>query len=217
MISTDPASETQRSMGSSGQAVVKTLMGLFALGILALVTDTTGPFEGWIQRATDRFSEAGKSPPSPAPLAEPATPQTDPSRSEERQGYTASTFYEPSHTKTPTYLVPILIEFKDWMEMQQKRIGGTLADSLSVQRKRGHIILYLQVNPRFLEQSQDLQLQLAEGVWQCWAERVVADQLAPHRGAAHVVFLSPERKVIGGSKSLAANKIWMTERTGGAQ
>lgn len=117
--------------------------------------------------------------------------------------------YAQPPKSTPDEMRPSVQAFSEWLEVQHRRVGGKIADRVAGRRQGRRAILYLTVNPAFLEQERELRMQIAEGVWRYWAERATAAGLARRLGAAHVVFLNHNSEIVGGSKPSSASSIWV--------
>lgn len=182
------------SSSAISPTVIRFCTVLMAVVVTALLLDETGPLEGWMGQFTS-------SPDRPQPPSAPPRQAKTPTQPD--------TAYAPPPESTPEEMRPVVQAFSEWLEMQHRRVGGKIADRVSADRQGRRAVLYLTVNPAFLGQARDLRMQIAEGVWRYWAERATAAGLARRLGAAHVVFLNPESKIIGGSKPSSASTIWM--------
>ncbi|MFW5893538.1 MAG: hypothetical protein ACOCUY_00185 [Verrucomicrobiota bacterium] len=181
---------------SISPTVVRVCTILMAVVVTALLLDETGPLEGWMGPYTPS-SETPQQPPSGTRSQQPKEPtQSDAA-------------YAPAPESTPEEMRPAVQAFSEWLEMQHRRVGGKIADRVSADRQGGRAVLYLTVDPDFLEQERGLRMQIAEGVWRYWAERATAACLARRLGAAHVVFLDSDSEIIGGSKPSSASTVWM--------
>lgn len=168
-----------------------------AVVVSALLLDETGPLEGWMGRFTSQSSES-RPPPS----------ETFRTRGHSTALAKEENYPQPPET-TPDEMRPSVQAFSEWLEVQHRRVGGKIADRVSGDRQGRRAVLYLTVNPAFLEQERELRMQIAEGVWRYWAERATAAGLAPRLGSAHVVFLDHNSEIVGGSKPSSASSIWV--------
>lgn len=178
-------------------AVVRACTVLAAVVVTALLLDETGPFEGWMGHST--ASSETRRPPSETRSQDNAPPRDD-------------SAYAPPPESTPEEMVPAVQAFSEWLEVQHRRVGGKIADRVSGNLQGRRAVLYLTVNPAFLEQERGLRLQIGEGVWRYWAEQASGAGLAHRLGTAHVVFLDSESEIIGGSTPSSSSSIWMQKK-----
>ena len=168
-----------------------------AVVVTALLLDEMGPFKGWLGQFTQ-----------PKEIRQ-APPDTHGERNQPQASRRTDNAYAPPPESTPAEMRPTVQAFSEWLEMQHRQIGGKIADRISGNRQGRRAVLYLTVNPAFLEQDRELRMQIAEGIWRYWAERVTAAGLARRLGAAHIVFIDHDSEIIGGSKPSSASSIWM--------
>ncbi|MCK5806354.1 MAG: hypothetical protein KAI66_26215, partial [Lentisphaeria bacterium] len=105
---------------------------------------------------------------------------------------------------------PALQAFGKWLEMQHRRVGGRIATRISARRQKGNAVLYLVMDPAFLEQDYDLRHRMAVGIQQIWAFRCQGMGLAD-LSSAHLVMVGTKERIVGGSRPDDASDIWVAE------
>ena len=137
----------------------------------------------------------------PPTTARPEIPNLPPAR--------GTIAYDPSAGKTPDHLKPPLTGFANWLQVQQRRMGGKIANKIyAKQPDRGRIVLYFQMHDNFLVQDNDWRFQISEGIWRIWALRGVDSGLINGPNHGHVVLVDTNNRIIGGSTPDDASKVW---------
>jgi hypothetical protein len=117
--------------------------------------------------------------------------------------------YDPSPGTTPDHLKGPLTAFANWLQVQQRRMGGKLANKVyAKQPDRGRIVLYLQMHENFMVQDYDWRFQISEGMWRIWALRGVDSGLINGPNHGHVVLLGSDGRIIGGSSPEDGSNVW---------
>jgi len=138
------------------------------------------------------------------------------SEREPRDEQPAVTF-RPSPADTPQSLQPVLKAFADWLEMQQRRVGGPIVQkAYAKEHENGRVAVYLVTSSIFRRQKYGLRFQLAEGMWKFWGFRCQAKGVVSHPRNAYLVLLDDQHEVIGGSEPQQANNIWVAKPDGQA-
>ncbi len=119
--------------------------------------------------------------------------------------------YDPRPAKTPESLKSTITAFGQWLEVQHRRVGGKIADKIHAKQQGPYAVLYVTMNPTFLEQDFDVRFQLAEGLQKFWAFRCEGTQAVHDLSDAHVVLLNGEGKFVGGSSPTAAAEVWVAK------
>lgn len=121
--------------------------------------------------------------------------------------------FTPEPRQSSPELKPVLSNFSHWLEVQHRRIGGKVADEAYARLQGDAAVLYLVLNPAFLQQDYDLRFQFAESLWQFWAFRCQADSPVKDLDRSFIVMLAPGDRVIGGSKPTRGSEVWMSQKT----
>lgn len=117
--------------------------------------------------------------------------------------------YDPSAGKTPDHLKPPITGFANWLQVQQRRMGGKIANKVyAKQPDRGRAVLYLQMHDNFLAQDYDWRFQISEGIWRIWALRCVDSGLIAGPNHGHVVLIDSNQRIIGGSTPEDGSNVW---------
>ncbi len=125
--------------------------------------------------------------------------------------------FRPSPADTPQSLQPVLKAFADWLEMQQRRVGGPIVQkAYAKEHENGRVAVYLVTSSIFRRQKYGLRFQLAEGMWKFWGFRCQAKGVVSHPRNAYLVLLDDQHEVIGGSEPQQANNIWVAKPDGQA-
>lgn len=117
--------------------------------------------------------------------------------------------YDPTVEKTPERLMKTLSTFAEWLKGQHRRVGGRIADKIHAKQQGKAVVLYLHMNPLFLEQDYDTQFRIAEGIAKFWAFRCEATGVLRDLSLAHVVMVAPDGSIMGGSTPQDATAIWV--------
>jgi hypothetical protein len=117
--------------------------------------------------------------------------------------------YDISPGKTADHLKPPLTGFANWLQVQQRRMGGKLCNKVyAKQPDRGRIVLYLKMHDNFLAQDYDWRFQISEGIWRIWTLRGVDSGLITGPNNGHVVLIDSNNRIIGGSTPDDGSKVW---------
>jgi hypothetical protein len=119
--------------------------------------------------------------------------------------------YDPTPGPTPEELKPTLAAFGDWLKSQHRRIGGRIADRIFARQQAGRAVLYLQLDPLFLDQDYSVRFQTAEGIQIFWGLRCESSGVA-RSDRAHVVLLDQAGNIVGGSRLEDPAVIWLSEK-----
>ncbi len=142
------------------------------------------------------------SPPATKPPAAPVTPPA-------AEPPAAAFAYDPTPAATPPHLASIVAEYGNWLNAQQRRIGGTLVTKIYAKEDQGCAILYQVMVPGFRRLDRDTRQQLAESFWRFWALRCTTNGKVKSDRQAHLVFVSDTGRIIGGSTPQNAASIWV--------
>ncbi len=138
----------------------------------------------------------------------PKPPETDNGNgSKKNYGYLKE--YDPTKAKTPRHLGGAVKEYGQWIEMQQRRVGGRIATELYAKQHGSQVVLYMVVHPTFAHQKHDLREVTTEMMWNMWSRKCRESGRVSSLQRAHLVLLDRNRRVIGGSKVKRASDIWV--------
>lgn len=119
--------------------------------------------------------------------------------------------YDPTPGPTPEELKPTLAAFGEWLKNQHRRVGGRIADTIYARRQAGRAILYLRMDPLFLDQDYSIRYQTAEGMQIFWGLRCESNGVA-RANRAHVVLLDQSNRIVGGSRLDDPAVIWLRDK-----
>ncbi len=117
--------------------------------------------------------------------------------------------FNPKPEESDQSLLPLVQAFADWLEVQHRRVGGSVADKVFAHQQNDAAILYLVLNPQFLDQDYEARFQFAESLWQFWGFRAREFGVVSSPDDAYIVLLDSNRKPVGGSKPGNGSKVWM--------
>lgn len=117
--------------------------------------------------------------------------------------------YDPEPGNTPLRLKKPLQAFGDWVMVQQRRIGGKIADKIYAKQQGSNVVLYVQTSKLFRQQDYDVRFTVTEGMWQIWGFKCLDYGAARATGQTHVVLLDKKQKIIGGSTKKDSSNIWV--------
>jgi len=118
--------------------------------------------------------------------------------------------YDVRRAPTPAGIKPVLQAFAEWLKTQHRRVGGRVGIRLYAKEQNGNVVLYLVMAPTFLAQDYDLRHRMAVGIQQFWAFRCQGMGVAD-LNSAHLVMVSPEGRVVGGSRPDDPADVWVAE------
>ena len=118
--------------------------------------------------------------------------------------------YDVRRAPTPAGIKPVLRAFAEWLKTQHRRVGGRIGIRLYAKEQSGNVVLYLVMDPTFLAQDYDLRHRMAVGIQQFWAFRCQGMGVAD-LNSAHLVLVSPEGRVVGGSRPDDPADVWVAE------
>ncbi len=118
-------------------------------------------------------------------------------------------FYDATPSHTPAHLKDTIVAFGGWLEYQHRRIGGKLADRIFAKQQQQNVVLYIILNPAFMAQDYDLRFQLTEALWKFWSFRCEGAGVIRDLNDAHVVLVSQQNELVGGSTPGNAADIWV--------
>jgi len=116
--------------------------------------------------------------------------------------------YDASPCETQSELVDAVKSLAEWMETQHRRMGGRAVNRMYAKKENGRVTVCLVMNARFLRQPRSWRNKVAKGIWKHWAIIAGRQGLVGSQGYAHIVLLSPENRIVGGSKPSDADDIW---------
>ncbi len=119
--------------------------------------------------------------------------------------------YDPTPGPTPEALKPTLAAFGEWLKNQHRRVGGRIADTIYGRLQAGRAVLYLRMDPVFLDQDYSVRYQTAEGMQIFWGLRCESNGVA-RANRAHVVLLDQSNRIVGGSRLDDPAVIWLRDK-----
>ncbi len=134
-------------------------------------------------------------------------PSAEPGRG--ASSHSAKVVYDPSPAKTPESLKKALKSFAEWVNMQQRHIGGQLAEKAYAKRQGRAVVLYLKTSKLFRSQDYDVRYSVAEAMGQVWGFKCLDHGVIRSPGDAHIVLLDAHNRLVGGSKEYDASAIWV--------
>ncbi|MEA2013361.1 MAG: hypothetical protein U9O87_09865, partial [Verrucomicrobiota bacterium] len=117
--------------------------------------------------------------------------------------------YDPSFAPTPEHLKKLLVDFGNWIKVQQHRTGGKIANKIYAKKQGQNTVLYLVASRLMQAQDYDLRFRVTEGMWKLWSFRALEYRKVSNLQRAHVVILDQNNKIIGGSTKNNASSIWV--------
>lgn len=121
--------------------------------------------------------------------------------------------YNTSPATTPGHLRPSLEAIANWIQTQQRRMGGKLATRMfAKQPDRANAVLYIYMHQNFTGQDYQWRYQVTEGIWRIWALRAVDAGVVPGPSNGHIVLVGPQGKIIGGSTPTEGSELWAQEK-----
>lgn len=146
-------------------------------------------------RPTQSAASGQRPPPSGTAVHEEEEPPQEPA--------VTYTFTMPTMTsrlgedvKTPQHLLSPVTKTANWLEMQQRRIGGKLATRISAVQEERKVILSLQVTELFTDQDRATKQRFAETLQQFWATTCAHSGRIPRNSDAHVLITDSEQNVV---------------------
>ncbi len=119
------------------------------------------------------------------------------------------TKYDPTQAKTPKYLGHDVKMYGQWIEMQQRRAGGTLVRQIYAKDQGGNIVMYMVMHPNFTRQDFGVRETSTEMFWSMWSRRCRESGKTRTLQSAHIVLLDSNRRIIGGSRVRKASDVWV--------
>jgi len=120
--------------------------------------------------------------------------------------------YDPTPGKTPDYIKKTaLISFGEWIKMQQRHVGGKLAEKIYAKRVGGGVVVYVKTSKLFRKQNYDVRYSVTAAMWQVWGFKCADYGLVRDPQQAHLVILDANNKPVGGSRENDASNIWVVK------
>jgi hypothetical protein len=138
-----------------------------------------------------------------AQTSSPTQPQTQPA---------GPLKYSPSPTPTPEYLKAPLKTFVQWVEMQQRKMHGKIANKVYAKQQGDKVVLYLQPSKLFCAQDYDVRYSVTNGMWQIWGFKCIDAGVVYSPEDAHIVLVDEKNKIIGGSTIKDSSAIWVKRK-----
>ena len=120
--------------------------------------------------------------------------------------------YDPSPNPTPEYLKAPLKTFVQWVEMQQRKMHGKIANKVYAKQQGDKVVLYLQPSKLFRAQDYDVRYSVTNGMWQIWGFKCIDAGVAYSPEDAHIVLVDEKNKIIGGSTIKDSSAIWVKRK-----
>ncbi len=122
--------------------------------------------------------------------------------------------FDAAPAESPDDIKPLLGAFARWLEVQQRRVGGPVAESVHAKRHaNGSVALYLEVADAFCRQEYETRFRLTDSIWQFWSFRCHEAGVVPHPRRAFLVLVDADHRIVGGSRPDQSNDVWV-EKTG---
>ena len=148
-------------------------------------------------------------PPKPGTGPETAPPVEEGGAEEEVANNGKLTTYDPTRAKTPRKYGKSLTQYAQWVEMQGRRVGGTIATELYVKPYGRQVVLYMVMHDNFTRQSYDVRELTTEMLWRMWSRRLREDGKVWSLQDAHLVLVDKHNSIIGGSSVKSASELWV--------
>jgi hypothetical protein len=160
--------------------------------------------EAPVSVASQLFGDPGPTPAQPSVVE---VPVVDIPRAEDVVDADGPLVYDPKPGTTPDTLRPALKSFCDWLERQQRIVGGRIATRMYAKQQQREAVLYLVIDPLFAGQERDIRQRTAEGMQEFWGERCKAIGISSAR--AHLVLVDDRGHIVGGSRPNAPTDVWV--------
>ena len=105
--------------------------------------------------------------------------------------------------KSPKSLKTEVTGFANWINFQQKRMGGTLVEQMWARPYDDAKVMYMVMSSQYSAQSRDFKKRVVEMLHRQWIERIQS------RSQAHVVIINKQNQIVGGSKVSNGSSIWV--------
>ena len=127
-----------------------------------------------------------------------------------RSSSSSKTFsYNPEAQATPKRLKKPLASFAEWVQVQQRRVGGRLGEKIYAKQQGRNVVLYMETSKLFRQQSYDVRFTVAEGMWQIWGFKCIDHGVTRTPNQAHIVLVDKKGRIIGGSSKDDASNVWV--------
>jgi hypothetical protein len=120
--------------------------------------------------------------------------------------------YDPTPNPTPEYLKAPLKTFVQWVEMQQRKMHGKIANKVYAKQQGDKVVLYLQPSKLFRAQDYDIRYSVTNGMWQIWGFKCIDAGVVYSPEDAHIVLVDEKNKIIGGSTIKDSSAIWVKRK-----
>ena len=128
-------------------------------------------------------------------------------------GTTRTVKYDARPSATPEHLRSSVEAIGVWIQAQQRRMGGKLANRVfAKQPDKQNVVLYVYMHDNFLQQDHEWRYQVTEGIWRIWSLRAVDAGIVSGPSQGHVVLVGRKNKIIGGSAAREASELWAEKR-----
>lgn len=120
--------------------------------------------------------------------------------------------YDTSAAKTTELLKKVLSNFTNWVQVQQKRMGGKIATRVCAKKQGRHVALYMTVSDMFMQQGYDWRFVITEGMWRIWSMKCYDNNQVSSLTRAHIVLIDSKGRIVGGSTEKNASSIWAAKK-----
>ncbi len=120
--------------------------------------------------------------------------------------------YNPAFAPTPASCRQAIQSFGQWLNVQHRKIGGKIAETIYAKQHGRAVVLYVVSSADYREQSYDTRYGLLQSLWGFWGMRAQLCGNVSDVRNAHLVLLDNNNRIIGGSSAHDGSELWVDKK-----